>query len=90
MLQHKLPVRESIFQNITMLGVHSNLLKLSLAVTAFKNGSSHSYKPQRDQGFAVSFLQDSTHYLLPEFLLAYRINGELIFCDWEKLMVHEI
>lgn len=73
-----------------MLGAHSNLLKLSLTVTTFKNGFGHSYKPQRERGFAVSLLQDSTRYLLPKFLLAYRINGELIFCDWEKLMVHEI
>jgi len=81
MLQHRLPVRQSIFQDVTMLGVHSNLLKFSLTVTTFKNGFSHSYKPQREQGFAASLLQDSARYLLPEFLLAYRINGELIFCD---------
>lgn len=64
-----------------MVGVHSNLLKLSLTLTTFKNGFSPSCKPQREPGFAVSLLQDSTQYLLPEFLLAYRINGELIFCD---------
>lgn len=73
-----------------MFGVHSNLLKLFLTVTTFKNGSGPSYKPQREQGFAVSVLQGSTRYLLPEFLLASRINSELILCDWEKLMVHEI
>lgn len=71
-----------------MLGVHSNLFKLFS--TTLKNGFSPSYKPQREQGFAVSLLQGSTHYLLPEFLLASRVNGELILCDWEKLMVHEI
>lgn len=73
-----------------MSGVRSNLLKLFLTVTTFKNGFGPSYKPQREQGFAVSLLQGSTYYLLPEFLLASRINGELILCDWEKLMVHEI
>lgn len=81
MLQHRPLVRESIFQDVTMLGVHSNLLKLFLTVTTFKNGFGPSYKPQREQGFAVSLLQGSTHYLLPEFLLASRINGELILCD---------
>lgn len=85
MLQHRPLVRESVFQDVTMdvtmLGVHSNLLKLFLTVTTFKNGFGPSYKPQREQGFAVSLLQGSTRYLLPEFLLVSRINGELILCD---------
>lgn len=81
MLQHRPLVRESIFQDVTMSGVRSNLLKLFLTVTTFKNGFGPSYKPQREQGFAVSLLQGSTQYLLPEFLLASGINGELILCD---------
>lgn len=80
MLQHRPLVRESIFQDVTMLGVHSNLLKLFLTVTILKNGFSPTYKPQSKQGCCLT--PSGQHTLPAPWVLASLQNKWWINLVW--------